>query len=70
MICASLLSDLISSISVFNLASETFCVLLSIIVPACSIWLLKNSPKFFIYILTFEASATVDALFNLISFSI
>ena len=70
MICASLLSDLISSISVFNLASETFCVLLSIIVPACSIWLLKNSPKFFIYTLTFEASATVDALFNLISFSI
>ena len=47
-ICASGLTSLISSIAFFNLSSLTFCVLLRIIVPACSIWLLKNSPKFFI----------------------
>ena len=37
---------------------------LKTIVPAHSIWLLKNSPKFFIYILHLLASATVTALFK------
>ena len=34
-------------------------VRLRITAPACSIWLLKNSPKFFIYIFVLAASATV-----------
>ena len=68
-ICALGLTLLISSIAVFNFSSETFCVLLKITVPACSIWLLKNSPKFFIYTLTLDASATVEALLRTISFS-
>ena len=44
-------------------------VLLSTMVPAFSIWLLKNSPKFFIYMRTLLASATVTALFNSTSIS-
>ena len=34
------------------------------IVPAFSIWLIKNSPKFLIYILHFMASTTATALFS------
>ena len=45
-------------------------VRLKIIVPACSIWLMKNSPKFFIYILHFKASTTATALFNPTSASV
>ena len=39
-------------------------VRLNTIVPAFSTWLLKNSPKFFIYILHLLASTTVTALFR------
>ncbi len=42
-------------------------VRLKIIVPAYSTWLLKNSPKFFMYILLFFASTTAVKLLSLIS---
>ena len=44
-------------------------VRLNTIVPAFSIWLLKNSPKFFIYIRHLLTSTTVTALFNITSIS-
>ena len=55
----SLRSETVSAIFL----SFTFWVLLRTIVLALSTWLLKNSPKFFIYILHFETSTTVVALF-------
>ena len=39
--------------------SSTISVRLMMIAPAYSTWLLKNSPKFLIYILHFFASTTV-----------
>ena len=45
-------------------------VRLRMTVPACSIWSLKNSPKFFMYILHFLALTTVTALPNCISHSL
>ena len=43
--------------SIFS--SVIICVRLTTIVDACSTWSLKNSPKFFIYILAFFPSTTV-----------
>ena len=47
-----------------SLSSFIFWVRLITMVPAFSIWLLKNSPKFFIYILHFCPSTTVTELFT------
>ena len=60
-----------------RIMSTSFCILeasvmsvrLSTMVPAFSIWLLKNSPKFFMYILHFAASTMVTALFSSTSIS-
>ena len=61
----------IISTAVFTLSSVAFdvSVRLKITVPAYSIWLLKNSPKFFMYILHFVTSTTVVKLFNFMSTS-
>ena len=50
-------------------SSAALCVWLSIIAPACSIWSLKNSPKFFIYNLHLFTSATVVKLESTASFA-
>ncbi len=47
--------------------SSMSAVLERMIVPACSTWLLKNSPKFFMYILHFFASTTVVKLLSAMS---
>ena len=47
-----------------NFSSEIPSVCERIIQPAFSTWSLKNSPKFFIYILHFPASTTVQKAFN------
>ena len=59
----------IISTSFWIFAVSVISVRLSTTVPAFSIWLLKNSPKFFIYILHFAASTMVTALFNATSIS-
>ena len=69
MMVALSLCSLIRLIQVFSLSSDILPVRLKIMVPACSIWLIKNSPKFLIYILHLEASTTATALFNTTSFS-
>ena len=61
MVALSLCSRIIST-QAFSFAWSTLSVLLKIMVPAYSIWLLKNSPKFFIYILHLDASTTATAL--------
>ena len=45
-------------------SSDILSVRLSTMVLEFSIWLLKNSPKFFMYILHFWASTTTTELFN------
>ena len=50
-----------------SFSSDTFCVLERIIVPAASTWLMKNSPKFLMYILHFETSTTTTAAFKVTS---
>ena len=64
MIVAFSLCSRISATQVASFSSEILSVLLKIMVPACSIWLTKNSPKFLIYIFAFVASTTATALFN------
>ena len=59
----------IRSTSFKTFPESTISVRLSTMVPAFSIWLLKNSPKFFIYILHLAASTMVTALFNSTSIS-
>ena len=57
------------STSFCTFAASVISVRLSTMVPAFSIWLLKNSPKFFIYSLHFAASTMVTALFSSTSMS-
>ena len=52
-----------------TLSASATSVRLKTMVPALSIWLLKNSPKFFIYILHFCASTTVTEPFKVTSIS-
>jgi len=52
-----------------TLSAFATSVLLKTIIPAFSIWLLKNSPKFLIYILHFWASTTVMEPFSFTSIS-
>ena len=52
-----------------TLSAGAISVRLNTMVPAFSIWLLKNSPKFFRYILHFCASTMVTALFKVTSIS-
>ena len=59
----------IMSTSSWILAASAMSVRLSTMVPAFSIWLLKNSPKFFMYILHLLASTMVTALFSSTSIS-
>ncbi len=63
-IVALSLCSLISLTHSCTLAASALSVLLKIIVPAYSIWLMKNSPKFLIYIFALEASTTATALFT------
>ena len=58
-----------SSTSCSTLAASATSVRLSTMVPAFSIWLLKNSPKFFIYIRHLAASTMVTALLRTTSMS-
>ena len=64
---ALLLCSRIRSTACCTFSELATSVLLRIIVPACSIWLMKNSPKFLMYILHLEASTTATALFKVIS---
>ena len=64
---ASLLCSRSSSTSAKTFLESATSVRLITMVPAFSIWLLKNSPKFFIYILHLVASTMVTALFSLTS---
>ena len=68
-IVALSLCSRIRAIQVFSFSSEILPVRLRIMVPACAIWLMKNSPKFLMYILHLEASTTATALFSTTSFS-
>ena len=59
----------IMSTSFRILDASVISVRLRTMVPAFSIWLLKNSPKFFIYILHLAASTMVTALLSATSMS-
>ena len=59
----------ISSTAFATLSASATSVRLKTMVPVLSIWLLKNSPKFFIYILHFWASTTVTEPFKTTSIS-
>ena len=61
MIVALSLCSRIKAIAASNFSWVILPVLLRIMVPACSIWLQKNSPKFLIYILHLVASTTATA---------
>ena len=61
---AFVLCSLINETTSSSFSCDNFWVRLSIIVFAFSIWLLKNSPKFFIYILHFCASTTAQKLLS------
>ena len=64
MITALSLCLRIASTTPSNFSCVKFWVRLKIMVLAYSIWLLKNSPKFFIYILLFPASTTATKLLS------
>ena len=66
---ALLLCSRIRSTACCTFAGLATSVLLRMMVPACSIWLMKNSPKFFMYIRHLEASTTATALFRVSSMS-
>ena len=67
MITALSLCSFMAATAFSSLLSGVFAVRLSTIVLAFSIWSLKNSPKFFIYIVVLPASATVIKLLRLTS---
>ena len=69
MTAAVLFRERISSTAASTLSWVAFSVSvrLKIMVPAYSIWLLKNSPKFFIYILHLVTSTSVVKLFSFMS---
>ena len=69
-ITASLLCSRISSIAFAVFSSDAESVWLKTIELACSIWSLKNSPKFFIYILHLLASTTVVKAFKTASWEL
>ena len=64
MMVAVLLYSRSISTAALTFSSDIFPVRLSIMVPACSTWFTKNSPKFFTYIFAFEPSTTATALLS------
>ncbi len=66
---ADLFRPRINCRAAITFSSVDLSVLLKIMVPAYSIWLLKNSPKFFIYILHFITSTSVVKLLSFMSTS-
>ena len=69
MMTAFSLCSRIKSTQALILSSDIESVRLKIIVPACSIWFTKNSPKFLMNILHFFASTTATALFKVLPVS-